>query len=114
MTLVTVVVVVVVPQMAVTENSLFVFGEGASEVNMPMVNIEVQYRANRQPIEVYALPTPADVFVERTGRGDWAVKNFCVCFKLYLSLMSCLCTIHLKRLIAVKKEKRKTKEHWPK
>ena len=34
--------------------------------------------------------------------GDWAVNNFCVCFKLYFSLMSFLSTIHLKRLIEIK------------
>ena len=27
-------------------------------------------------------------------RGDWAVKKLFLCFKLYLSLMSFLCTIH--------------------
>ena len=50
-------------------------------------------------------------------REDWAVKKLLVCFKLHLSLMSFLCTIHLNRLIAVFK-KSKTKavicENWPK
>ena len=49
--------------------------------------------------------------------GDWAVKKFCVCFKLYLSLMSFLFTIHLKRLIAVKiknKNKAVICTNWPK
>ena len=35
-------------------------------------------------------------------RPDWAVKKEKLCFKLCLSLMLFLCTVHLKRLIAVK------------
>ena len=40
-------------------------------------------------------------------RGDWAVKIIFLYFKLCLSLMPFLGTIHLKRLIAVKKKRQK-------
>ena len=54
-------------QMAVTEDNLFVFGNGSQDVNMPMVNVEVQDRNTHKPIPIPTLSQPADIFVERTG-----------------------------------------------
>ena len=53
--------------MTLTDNNLFMMGEGASEVNMPMMDVYMIDRTANRRIEVSSLTKPVDIVLERTG-----------------------------------------------
>ena len=88
--------------MTVTESNLFAAGKGASAVNMPMVTVDVQNRANQRPISLPRLAKPVDVFIERKGvhsacfRGAGSVLlpvlfRVCMCVCVCVRVRVCVC-----------------------